>query len=133
MPEMYDFTFTKDDINALIQKLAQFADYLTEQEWGLLLAIFAAAANQVEISPDQTQRRFSRVVIKGELDPREKTVEELRDQLRKAYIHSSTEPAVLGFMVTPPPGPPVTPRRRPKPRPKPRPEPEGEGDQPDEP
>jgi hypothetical protein len=133
MPEMYDFTFTNDDINALIQKLAQFAGDLTEQEWGLLLAIFAAAANQVEIGPDQTQAKFSRVVIKGEPDPEGKTLEELRDQLRKAYIHSSPALAPLAVMVTPPPGPPVTPRRRPKPRPKPRPEPEGEGNQPDEP
>ena len=133
MSEMYDFTFTKDDIDILIQKLAQFADYLNEQEWGLLLAIFAAAANQVEFSPDQTQRKFSRVVIKGEPDLREKTVEELRDQLLNAYINSVPVRAPSVDMLAPPPGPPVTPRRRPKPRSKPRPGREGEGDQSDEP
>ena len=67
MSEPQDLLFTRDDILTLTEKLGEFAveKNLNKGEWGLLLAVFAAAANHVEVGDDTSQGKFSGVKAKG--------------------------------------------------------------------
>jgi hypothetical protein len=84
-----DVTFTRKDIDSLIQKLGEFATHLNKEEWDLLLAIFAVAADQAEVGTDLTKGTFPGIGVKGKGemidDPEGKKARELREQLRRAY------------------------------------------------
>ncbi len=105
MPEMKNFPFTNRDIEGLIDALSKMAvdAHLPKGQWGLLLAIFAAAANHVEISANKTQGKFSGIKVDGGVidDPKDKGVEELRKQLQNAYM-PGRPPTSIVSMVTPP-------------------------------
>jgi hypothetical protein len=107
MSETPDILFTRSDVLTLTQKLGKFAaeNPLTKGEWGLLLAVFAAAANHAEIGKDRSEGKFSGVKAKGDVptvdDPAGKTPAELREQLRRAYIPGRAPVPPLDI-VTPP-------------------------------
>jgi hypothetical protein len=109
MKETNDPSFTKHDIYTLTTKLGKLAveSPLTKEEWNLLLGIFGAAANHLEVGADKTRGTFPGVDVKGKSpkvdDPAGKDARELRDQLRQAYIPGKT-PAPIVYRVTPPPG-----------------------------
>jgi hypothetical protein len=98
MAETSDFSFTNRDIADLTGKLSKFAkaELLNDKDWGLLLAIFAAAADHVQVGQDPTQGTFSGIAIKNLVTKVDTALEvrapavmdagELLDQLRGAYI-----------------------------------------------
>jgi hypothetical protein len=102
--ETEDFTITNRDVEGLTRVLGQIADKLTKGEWGLLLSILAAAAGNVEVGEDTTKGTFSGVSVEGGVitEPRNKEIEELLEQLRKARMPAKPPGQTLGFMVTPP-------------------------------
>jgi len=101
-PDVTDvpFRFDKDAIDRLADQLGRCAkDHFSESEWKLLLAIFAAAADRVEIwgrlpgaQVDDSQGKIE--------NPRDATVAELREQLLGAYVPGNP-PAPLRRRVTP--------------------------------
>ena len=106
-----DFSFTHKNIVDLTDKLSQYAKgNLSDEEWGLLLAIFAAAADHVEVGPDPTQGTFSGIAIKNletKVDtalevraPADEDVGMLLGQLRGAYIPGKPVTPILDC-VTP--------------------------------
>ncbi len=105
------FKFTWKEVDVLTDRLGSVATGLTEKEWSLLLAIFAAAADQVESGPDKTWGTLPAPEIDGDIekveDPGESTAEELREQLLQSYVPGGPprhRPIV--FRVSPPkPGP----------------------------
>lgn len=105
-PETVDFSFNKQDAMGLIDVLSGVAGKLTRRQWGLLLSIFAAAADHVEVSPKETRTRgkISGVKVDGGVitDPRNREVEELRKQLLKAYMPARPRHGGFGDMVSPP-------------------------------
>lgn len=112
MSEMSNVPFTSGDIEGLTDRLGRFASKLTPPEWRLLLAIFVSASNNFEAASDTTQGQSSGPPEskggKVKEPPKGMTPEQLRDQLRKAYIPGKAPPPKK-FQVTPPqgqPGPP---------------------------
>jgi hypothetical protein len=102
-PQTEDFTITNRDVEGLIRVLGEMAEKLTRGEWGLLLSILAAAAGNVEVGEDTTTGKFSGVSVGGEVitEPRNKEVEELLGQLRKAHMPAKPPGGPLLDMVTP--------------------------------
>lgn len=103
MAEVDDFSFTRADIETLTAELGEFATKLTKQQWGLLLAIFAAAANHVETGINSDQGKLPGVTvgrIKRVDDPGSADAGKLRDQLRRAYT-PGRPPASIVDRVTP--------------------------------
>ena len=110
-PGTDDIRFTNEDFDGLINALSGMAVRLPKGQWGLLLAIFAAAAGHVEVSEAKPEGVFSGVKVKdGKVikDPEGKGVEALREQLQKAYM-ACKPPDSIGFMVSPPRTPPPPP------------------------
>jgi hypothetical protein len=108
-PDTSDISFTKRDVDGLINALAKMAGQLTRGQWGLLLSIFAAAASNVELDEDKTKGTFPGVKIDGGMVtvPRNKTVVDLRKQLRAAHMPARKPGAPLQTMIVPPiPSPP---------------------------
>lgn len=87
---MNEFSYTRDDIDELTHRLAQCATELSKQQWDLMLAIFAAAADRVDIGTDTSRGTLPGAqvnVSEGTIEnPEEATVKQLREQLRKAHI-----------------------------------------------
>jgi hypothetical protein len=113
MAETKNFSFTRRDILDLTNELSAFAKEtkLGKDKWALLLAIFAAAADHVEVERVGETGKFSGIAIRGNADqeiesPARKTVEELRDQLRGAYIPGKPVAPIPDCVVPPPPPPP---------------------------
>lgn len=110
---MATFKFTWEELDVLTARLSSVATGLTKKEWGLLLAIFAAAADQVESGPDKKWGTLPAPEIDGDIekveDPGESTAEELREQLLLSYVPGPPPPHhPIVFRVTPPkpkPGP----------------------------
>jgi len=110
MAETKNFSFTKDDILDLTNELSKFAKEkeLSKEQWSLLLAIFATAADHVEVERGSTRGKFSGIAIRGNADqevesPARKTVEELREQLRGAYVPGEPVTPIMDCIVPPPP------------------------------
>lgn len=89
---MTDLQFGPDDITGLTQKLSAVQG-LTETEYGLLLAIFAAAAARVEVTdPGTGQSTLPKPEIVGQApgpnlpDVTQVTPLQLQQQLLTAYI-----------------------------------------------
>jgi hypothetical protein len=113
MAETKNFSFTRDDILNLTNNLSKFAKEkeLSKDQWALLLAIFAAAADHVEVERVGERGKFSGVAIRGNADqeiesPARKSVEDLREQLRGAYIPGRPVAPIPDCVVPPPPPPP---------------------------
>jgi hypothetical protein len=102
--EMKDFPITNRDVVGLINALSEMSVKLTRGQWGLLLSILAASAGNVEVGEDKTKGTFPGVRVDGGVitDPRNKTVQELREQLQKAHMPAKQPGAPLGSMVSPP-------------------------------
>jgi hypothetical protein len=98
-----DFPFTRRDAEGLIDNLSEIVVKLPKAQWGLLLAIFAAAAGHVEVSADKTEGKFSGVKVDGGVisDSKGRDAEELRKQLRETYMPGSAPTSIVS-MVTPP-------------------------------
>jgi hypothetical protein len=95
---MASVTFTREEIDRLTDKLGSLASKLTEPEWELLLAIFAAAADKVGASQDPKSATLPGIQSEN---PRESTARQLRDQLLRAYAPGRTPPDHEGDSVTP--------------------------------
>ena len=104
-PDTADFQFTSEDVDELTDALSRMvvSDHLPKEQWGLLLAIFAAAARSVQVE-DETEGKFSGVKVDGGVieDPKNKGVKELRAQLRKAYVPGGPPEKPLRDMIQPP-------------------------------
>jgi hypothetical protein len=77
---------------------------LPKEQWGLLLSIFAAAADHVEVAEGDTEGTISGVGIQGGgviEDPEGEEVETLRNQLRNAYMPATPPHRPFGDMVQP--------------------------------
>jgi hypothetical protein len=102
MPEI---TFNRDDIDRLTRKLGRFATELTNSEWALLLAIFAAAAGAVTPPEPTTSGTLPGAQISGNGEtvenPRETDADVLRQQLLNAYTPGKAPPQSFGDSVTP--------------------------------
>jgi hypothetical protein len=98
------FTITNRDVEGLIRVLGQIAEKLTKGEWGLLLSILAAAANDVKVGKDTTNGTFPEVCVEGKVitEPRNQEIEVLLEQLRSARMPAKAPGQSLGSMVTPP-------------------------------
>ncbi len=101
-----DVTFTRKDIDSLTQKLGEFSTHLNKEEWDLLLAILAVAADQVEVGADPTKGIFPGIGVKGKGeridDPEGKKARQLCNQLRRAYRPGKPSvPGPLPDRVTP--------------------------------
>ena len=133
---MGEVKFTLQDVEDLTRKVSTLAPDLTANEHALLLAIFAAAADRIEVSATG-QGTLPAAAVQGEqLGAEQLTVADFRRQLLNAYIpgEGPTEGGFRALITAMPPGPPFTPPPRPPRRqPKPRPKPGGESNQPDEP
>jgi hypothetical protein len=110
MAETKNFSFTRDDILDLTDELSNFAKEkkLSKEQWALLLAIFAVAADHVEVERVGATGKFSGVAIRGNADqevesPARKTVEELREQLRGAYVPGEPVAPIIDCILPPPP------------------------------
>jgi hypothetical protein len=107
MTEMADFSFTRADLDALTEKLGETATALTTQQWDLLLAIFAAAADHIKVDPaDATSGTLPGAEITGNgaiiESPGESSADELRDQLLRAYTPGRRRhPRGFGESITP--------------------------------
>lgn len=107
MAETKNFSFTGDDILELTDKLSQFAkDKLSKEQWALLLAIFAVAADHVETERGGERGKFSGVAIRDNAvqeikGPEYMRVEDLREQLRGAYVPGEPVTPII-YCVTPP-------------------------------
>jgi hypothetical protein len=104
---MADFKFTREEVDVLTDRLSTVATGLTKSEWTLLLAIFAAAVDQVKSGPDKTWGTLPAPEVNGNIekveDPRESTAEELREQLLQSYVPGGPPPPrPIVFRVTPP-------------------------------
>jgi len=95
---MASVTFTKEEIDRLTDKLGSVASALTEPEWELLLAIFAAAADKVTASQNPHSAALPGVPSEN---PGESTARQLRDQLLRSYSPGRTPPDHQGDSVTP--------------------------------
>jgi hypothetical protein len=105
-PGTTNFRFTSEDVDELTDALSRMvvSDHLPKEQWGLLLAIFAAAARNAEVEVE-TEGKFSGVTVLGGAvieDPKDKKVKELREQLRKAYMPGGPQQKPFGDMVQPP-------------------------------
>jgi len=104
MTEKNDFSFTRKDVDGLTDALAKMAVLLDQKEWGLLLAIFAAAADHIKLSKNTRSGTLPGVQIMGDgekvEDPGQADARELRDQLLQAYIPGRQPPGSVGS-VTP--------------------------------
>ncbi len=103
---MGDLKFTRQEIDELTDRLGSFAADLTKSQWSLLLAIFAAAADQVQSGPDNKSGTLPAPEVSGDLekveDPSQSTAEELREQLRHSYVPGGPPPPrPLVIRVTP--------------------------------
>jgi hypothetical protein len=110
-PDAANFPFTGRDVDGLIDALSKMARHLPKEQWGLLLSIFAAAADNVEVD-EEKKGRFSGVTVDGGVieDPEHKGVEALRKQLEEAYMPANApHGGPLRAMVSPPKGPPPPP------------------------
>jgi hypothetical protein len=103
---MAELHFSWRDISELTKRLSSVAHELTEVEWALLLAIFAAAAERVESGEGEANgtlpaARISdyphRIESPRHLDPAE-----LRNQLLHAYIPGSPVSVYWAHKITPP-------------------------------
>jgi hypothetical protein len=100
MTEMNPVTFTKEDILELTNHLSEFAEKgLSQEEWNLLVAIFAAAATHVQVSDNAPQGTIPGVKV----PPKPQSAAKLRDQLRKAYIPGRPPEPILARISPPPP------------------------------
>ena len=104
---MADLKFTREEVDGLIDRLSSVATEFTKSEWSLLLAIFAAAADQVKSGPDKTWGTLPAPEIDGNIkkveDPGESTAEELREQLLRSYVPGGPSPHhPIVFRVAPP-------------------------------
>ncbi len=101
-----DLKFNIDDITNLARKLSTLQPYLTQQEYKLLLAIFAAAAARAEVvdvpTSSSTLPEAEVVGQKREALVGGVTAEALQNQLLNAYIPGSyfNEVTVLRSKVT---------------------------------
>ena len=107
---MAPFKFTWKEVDVLTDRLSSVATELTESEWSLLLAIFAAAVDQVKSGPDKKWGTLPAPEIDGDIekveDPGESTAAELREQLLLSYLPDGPPPHhPIVFRVTPPPPP----------------------------
>ena len=86
---MADLEFSRKEIESLATKLAQIQDQLTPDEQGLLLAIFAAAADSTQpAEPDRLARiraAHIRTWHQENSAGDEETQDSLREQLLNAY------------------------------------------------
>lgn len=102
---MTDLTFNHEEIDRLTRRLGDLAVGLTPSEWALLLAIFAAAADKVVISPDEHSGTLPAAQISGDGetidDPARADARALRQQLLGAYTPGKTPPQGFGESVTP--------------------------------
>jgi hypothetical protein len=109
MTDTSDFRFSPTALDRLIDRLAKMAkeEEVSKEQWSLLVSIFAAAPSSVEVEARGNERRgkFSGVKTEGVItDPKDKevTVEDLRKQLRKAYMPAKEPGAPLGDHIVPP-------------------------------
>jgi hypothetical protein len=103
---MAEVTYTRAEIDRLTDKIGRFAkEHLTKKEWDLLLAIFAAAADDVTAIEDPRRGTLPGVEIDDEViveNPDESDAEQLRDQLLRAHTPGRVPPAKgVGESVTP--------------------------------
>jgi hypothetical protein len=115
-PRPVGFEFTGDDFEELIDAVSRMAvsDHLPKEQWGLLLAIFAAAAGSV-VQVNKTKGRLPPVDVYGGVikDTKDEEVVALRRQLREAHMPAAKPPGQsFGDMVSPQKPPP---RGKPKP------------------
>lgn len=96
MSETNDVPFNRRNIDALTLQLGKFATEFTPKERELLLAIFAAAADHVDISADGYMGTFSGVQPSGG-----RTAADFCKELREAYMPGKA-PAPIRAQVTPP-------------------------------
>jgi hypothetical protein len=107
-----DSSFTNEDLDALKQNLSGFAEKnLDRKQQGLLVAIFAAAAERAEAWSDPTCEELPRIEIKNteqEIDvPTGTNVDELLAQLREAFTRGEDgKPTVFCVVPVKPPPPP---------------------------
>jgi hypothetical protein len=105
-PGTNSFQFTRTDVEELTLALSEMAvrNHLPKEQWGLLLSIFAAAADHVEVGVGDTEGTFSEVGVQGAgviEDPEGEDVETLRNQLRNAYLPATPPHRPFGDMVNP--------------------------------
>ena len=105
-PGTNSFQFTRRDVEELTLALSEMAvrSHLPKEQWGLLLSIFAAAADHVEVGEGDTEGTFSEVGVQGGgviEDPEGEDVETLRNQLRNAYMPARPPHRPFGDMVSP--------------------------------
>jgi hypothetical protein len=102
---MADLEFNGDHLYKLTNELGPVAKRLDKQEWSLLLAIFAAAADHVKSSPDKSVGRLVTPQLKGNEKmvtyPTRAGVDKLRKQLRRAFVPGGP-PSSFDDRVTPP-------------------------------
>ena len=103
---MTEIRYSREEIDNLTQKLGEFAKAkLEDPEWALLLAIFAAAADGLKVSPDTKTGTFAGVEISDTVEvvesPGESDAETLRDQLLRAHTPGKVPPKGSGDSVTP--------------------------------
>lgn len=99
-----DFAFTSKVFDGLIEALCKMADDgLPEEEWSLLLSVFAAAAGKLEVE-NETEGRFSGVMVDGGKigNPTGKGIEVLRGQLQTARMPAYPPGMPPRDMVSPP-------------------------------
>jgi hypothetical protein len=104
---MPSFEFSRQEGENLAQKLASFHAELSEREWALLLAVFSAARDNVEV-----------VALAAGPGPTEPTLEDLREQIINAFIPGNdivvSVNIRIGHLTPPPPPPPPTPTSEPR-------------------
>jgi hypothetical protein len=106
---MADLEFSWKEFKGLTDKVSQVAPELSASQWNLLLAIFAAAADRAESSPDKMSGTLPAAEVsdhpaKAE-DPGGKNSADLRDQLLHAYMPGPPPSLSWGIKITPPPEP----------------------------
>jgi Asp-tRNA(Asn)/Glu-tRNA(Gln) amidotransferase C subunit len=108
---MASLEFSREEVENLAQKLHSVQDQLSESERALLLAVFAAAGDHVDV-----------VVRTGDAEP---TTADLRSQIVKAFVpgddHIYVIPYRIGYDPTPNPHPNPNPNPNPDPTPSPKP------------
>jgi hypothetical protein len=102
---MPDITFDWHQVKRLTNALGRFSTELDREEWALLLAIFAAAADKIDPSPDGKSGTLPAAQIRGNgetvEDPRESDAVELREQLLDAYTPGKSPPQGFSDNVHP--------------------------------
>lgn len=104
---MADLQFSWEVVSELTERLSRVAHELSEEEWALLLAVFATAADRVESGPDKTSGTLPEAEISERPrkieDPSDENSEELREQLLHAYTPGPPPTVPIVFKVTPTP------------------------------